>query len=188
MEAKEYPILFSGEMVRALLAGRKTQTRRLSESWMKVKAGDRLWVRETWATEKLMDPFRPVDIPAQYQNYYGEKPFIAYKADGPVDAGKTRTSLHMPRWASRITLEATADARRERLQDIDREGALSEGIQVLPLQSADDPSAWYQSSPGVNQARTPQDSFRKLWESLHGETAPWASNPMVTVISFRVVA
>lgn len=96
-----------------------------------------------------------------------------------------RPSIHMPRWASRITLEITG-VRVERLQDISEADAKAEGITVLPLQNVDDPSAWWQSSPGENQARTPIASFRNLWDSINAKRGySWESNPWVWVIEFK---
>lgn len=95
-------------------------------------------------------------------------------------------SMFMPRWASRITLELT-EVRVEKLQEISREDAIAEGIQVLPLQSADDPSAWFQSAPGVHQERTPQASYAALWDSINGKKHPWKSSPWVWVLAFRRV-
>lgn len=97
---------------------------------------------------------------------------------------KWKPSIHMPRWASRLTLEV-ADVRVQRIQDISEEDARAEGITVLPLQSADDPSAWWQSAPGKDQARTARDSFRSLWDSLHGEGA-WLRNDWVAAYTFSV--
>jgi hypothetical protein len=76
--------------------------------------------------------------------------------------------------------------RIERIQDITKEGAIAEGISVLNLQDADDPSAWWQSSPGQHQARTPVKSFRLLWESLY--PGSWERNDWVWVIQFAEVA
>lgn len=183
---KEYSTLFSAPMILALLAGRKANTRRMSEQWMKVKAGDMLWVRESYQLETLLE-----DIPAGMMT--NSKDPVRYCADGFVrgkpidDFGRTRPSIHMPKWASRITLEATEDARREPLQGISKEDAMAEGIQVLPLQSADDPSAWYQSAPGVHQNRTAQGSFFMLWDSINGKTTPVSSNPIPVRLAFRVL-
>ena len=125
------PILFSGPMVRALLEGRKTQTRRLAwrlsktepgvarfgeacvprpTLWQKVKPGDRLWVRETWLHADA-DHGREMIFAADNQGYQGP----------------WRPSIHMSRWASRITLVVT-DVRRERVQDLSYEDCLSEGF------------------------------------------------------------
>ena len=193
----EHPILFSAPMVRALLSGKKTVTRRLSKSWLKVKAGDQLWVRETHA--EGCDEYG-IELMI-YAADNGAK-IIAARADDLnrnyelIDGkfgehygrhGDTWTpSIHMPRWASRITLQATEDARVEKLQEITKADAIAEGISVLPLQSADDPGAWYQSAPGVHQKRMAQASYAALWDSLNAKTAPWASNPEVVRIAFTV--
>jgi hypothetical protein len=103
----------------------------------------------------------------------------------PADYDIWQKRPSMPRWASRITLEIT-NVRVERLNEISKADAIAEGIQVLPLQSEDDPSAWYQSAPGVHQERTAQAAYRALWESINGDGS-WAANPWVWVISFRRV-
>jgi len=169
----ERPILFSAPMVRALLAGTKTQTRRALRdgTWWTPehgvirmapaglactgfahvacpygKPGNRLWVRETWAQHGLR---------------------AVYRADGderPTGAGAWRPSIHMPRKLSRITLEVTG-VRVERLQDISTSDCWAEGIP---------------SSPDVD----PLHEYRDLWESING-TGSWDANPWVWVVEFK---
>lgn len=173
---KEHPILFSGPMVKALLARRKTQTRRLSDVWMKVKAGDRLWVRETWAPfDFSYEDVRPSDLPQYCQ--------IVYRADCKATDDTWRPSIHMPRWASRITLEATADALRERLQDITVDDAIAEGIE----KSGDHWKNYLKTSMYPNDWCGARASYMGLWNSLHSKEAPWESNPELTVLSFKVL-
>lgn len=178
---REKPILFNGEMVRAILEGRKSQTRRLpyvqipdgatdlelcspvgncfgrenndrfgvmykepKRSWLANdkplygfipckygQVGDRLWVRETWSCVKT----RRIDLSEDQDTVYYEcdrsfkyvEPWIKSQKDGkPI---KWKPSIHMPRWASRITLEIT-DIRVERLNDISEEDAVLEGIKA----------------------------------------------------------
>ncbi|HEU0077665.1 MAG TPA: hypothetical protein VFQ76_08460 [Longimicrobiaceae bacterium] len=214
---KERPILFSGEMVRALLDGRKTQTRRLvtpqpfsNGRWVKElgdivcyndylppdafmwqrrpgvvlsnyeddwtneccpygQPGDRLWVRETWGLQVPGDltdwhrgTVRAMSRPLEHWR-------LEYAADwGPnQDASYWRPSIHMPRWASRITLEVTS-VRVERLQDISGEDVKAEGVVFDEMFSK-------------------QDHFARLWDSLNGKRAPWESNPWVWVVSFARV-
>lgn len=188
---KERPILFSAPMVRAILGGRKTQTRRIVNArvapWLLDPAhgwddayvldpgnellarcpygapGGRLWVRETWA------------------RLTGNGHRIVYRADGDDprlgwdDDPSTRRprmtwtpSIHMPRWASRITLEVT-DVRVERLQAITEEDAVAEGV-ARHVEGA------------TRGART---AFASLWDSLNGERTPWSTNPWVWVVGFR---
>lgn len=207
---KERPILFSGPMVRAILEGRKTQTRRVC-GYPKLKVvhavypdgsadtncifekgdqrihcphggvGDRLWVRETL---KVEDSDKGNDF-----EYLGQ--FIAYAADGQL-RGWTHDekecgvlypfnhasvpSIHMPRWASRLTLELT-EVRVERLQDISEADARSEGVQVRDVLYADEP---YSAYSYVAQ-------FALLWNSINGKKHPWESNPWVWVESFKVI-
>lgn len=189
---KERPILFSGEMVRAILDGRKTQTRRIvkavgPDNWLKGASnhvvhaldhcpygqpGDRLWVRETWSTCPMYDKQKPSEMGPEY---FGT---IRYKASGER-SGKLRPSIFMPRWASRITLEIK-DVRVERLNSISEEDAKAEG--------APD----YQE--GIN-APPPEDgdyqwcyaaSFRNLWQSINGAES-WQANSWVWVIEFSRV-
>ena len=172
---KSHPILFSAPMIRALLAGKKTVTRRMSKQWLKVKAGDELWCRETWRTRAAFDGLRPAEVGKRV----GKD--VRFEADGSVMdisgcreefvSGKIRASIHMPRWASRITLEATEDARLERLHDITEEDAVAEGMQIVGPASTTD-----------------RGSFAMLWDSLHGKDAPWSSNPGVIRLAFKVKA
>lgn len=139
----ERPILFSGEMVRAILAGRKTQTRRIARPQPPTveaanalsgpdyyttnaglrcpygKPGDRLWVRETWAANATLNLHKPSEL-------RGES--IYYRATHGNDSHFVwRPSIHMPKWASRITLEITG-VRVERVDSISLEDAIAEGF------------------------------------------------------------
>lgn len=158
--------------------------------------GDRLWVRETWATDLHNDQDSPRRIQqlceaAGYRVAPGHPAGpIWYQANGAVRRwgdchdvrGRWRSSIHMPRWASRLTLEIT-DVRVERLQDISEADAIAEGVRPLPLQSGDDPSAWWEVEPGKHQARTAVGAFRSLWRSINGMDS-WSDNPWVWVIEF----
>lgn len=277
-ETRERPILFSAPMVRAILAGHKTQTRRIVKPqpprvedvhalagidfhlftdemspgvfrvagpvWAVRKLlnaepgwrcpygdpGDRLWVRETWAP-----------------SFKAPKCQVAYRADGRcygvggdgagdnlhifhgwlIDSkvrgdqlGDTlgrslyqpwKPSIHMPRWASRITLEI-ADVRVERLQEISEEAATAEGFEAVQSEPwwqgyrdnglgellhqewrGEKPPAWMMEPRlmGGNDplARTALSEFRLLWGKLNGPRGfGWETNPWVWVIEFRIAA
>lgn len=178
---KERPILFSGEMVRAILDGRKTQTRRVvkppppsnsggtSEIFALAKQcpygqpGDWLWVRETWA-------------PAATEGYdkRDDGGLIWYRAtDERVCMGPWRPSIFMPRQVSRIMLEIT-DVRVERLQDITEEDAKAEGV-----------AAWHDTANGTVY----RPEFEMLWDSINGKRGyGWDMNPWIWVIEFKKVS
>jgi hypothetical protein len=168
---KEHPILFSAPMVRALLDGRKSVTRRLSKQWLNVKAGDRLWVRETWW--KIPEP-----TSRQLREGADTWPKVEYAADcSAIETEQNRAmgwvikpSIFMPRWASRILLECEEDARVERLRDITEDEAIAEGIK-----------------PDVINAIT---RFVTLWHSLHTKPGEcWEDNPQVVRVGrFRVIS
>lgn len=180
---KERPILFSGPMVRAILDGRKTQTRRAIKLPLKCKAhgvsinsisqrdqseilqycpygqpGDRLWVKETFA-------------------YAGSEinlvPGFVYRATDPdwstLVGFRWKPSIFCTRDASRITLEITAIG-IERLQAITTRDALAEGV------------AYDVSKPDG----APAAVFRTLWQSINGPDS-WAANPWVWVIYFKAL-
>ncbi|EMY7657184.1 hypothetical protein ACX9QK_003928 [Serratia marcescens] len=142
--------------------------------------GDRLWVRETWQGP-LVDEEHLDDYRANADKFQAPE-FCEYAADGGarpefcdfddnVRQG-WRPSIHMPRWASRITLEITA-VRVERLNDISEEDAKAEG--VTPSQHIiTPPEALYRVG------------FLKLWQSIYGAES-WSANPWVWVIEFRRV-
>lgn len=205
---KEKPILFSTDMVQAILDGRKTQTRRVfrqitdrqlaggwttATGWYKTPAGwyaeesgaplgpfacpygqpgDRLWVRETWATIAQYNHLKPSDIPKGEARwpcvwYYAPKRASASAQNsGSQFIGKKRPSIFMPRWASRITLRVT-NVRIERVQDINTADIRDEGA------NSDD---W--SRPG----------FINLWDSINAKRGyGWDINPWVWVIEFEKI-
>ena len=161
------PILFTAPMVRALLAGRKTQTRRAPARWAK---GDRLWVREAWAAPVMYDELPPRDLPIGCARaFIADGAEIVGFGDAAVScpigaAGRDRVSFHLPRWASRITLEVT-DAREEALHEISEDDALAEGVHVELL----DGKIIYMAHPdddcGWDDAR---HAYWSLWESING--------------------
>jgi hypothetical protein len=210
---KERGILFSGAMVRALLAGTKAQTRRVVRSnlgkvppvrispgpglpdvgeywcepggWIRCPygtIGDRLWVRETWC---LYTAEGQRDAAVRYRAGGEITPVVMPEQAARTASGseRWRPSIHMPRWASRITLQVT-EVRVQRLQDISEEDARAEGI----------------TGPhdvGYPAYRVPDDSkpryscavaaYEALWDSINGDRAPWASSPWVWAVSFRRV-
>lgn len=231
------PILFSAPMVRALLEGRKTQTRRIitpnnlrvytggldySGSYVKpdeamfeaafnnarnfrriehviawvtdpaphqrsavmsqwtgrlqYAVGDRLWVREAWRADARLDKRSPKEIKTHH-------PSIEYLATDSQDSfgvmGKNRVSIHMPRWASRITLDVI-DVRVERLQDISEADAIAEGIEG-------DTDGWKDYlMPSTQCCGSAVGSFQTLWDSINGSAA-WKANPWVAAYTFNVI-
>lgn len=188
------PILFSAPMVRAILAGTKTQTRRALRpgTWWTAEhgvirmapaglactgfapvacpygaPGDRLWVRETW---KLATPLMGTGLWPFYRA-------TAHKWD--VEGKGWKPSIHMPRKYSRITLEVT-NVRVEQLQDISDSDALAEGI----VETHDG----YGLPDGSHfNAADPRDSYFSLWEAINGVGSVEA-NPWVWVVEFRRAA
>lgn len=173
----EKPIIFSGPMVRAILAGTKTQTRRVDPKAVfdadlaRYQPGDRLWVRETWKRDAWCGRIIAVDgtikdlglVSIHYAADASEQ-CRRYTATPPEPSDHWRPSIFMPRWASRITLEVT-DVRAQRLQEISAEDAKAEGMESC----------------------TPYDQFRALWDSINGKRTgcAWGDNPWVWAYTFR---
>lgn len=239
------PIIFSAPMVRALMDGRKTQTRRLLSLPTKTHSGGPIYERPDmgrWAatthggegcftvgkdSSRLPVPERPglwhqttgTCVVAQYdvgdrlfvreafsvRGVYSDVVEVGYRAH--ENAGHTqfveqwpvasavdgkgkgpavtwplyKPSIHMPRWASRITLMVT-DVRVERLQDISESDALAEGIgqhgRFFGLSDAD----WDDAE------LTAQAAFRRLWNSLHAAPGTtWEANPWLIAVTFEVI-
>ncbi len=187
------PIPFSAPMVRAILAGTKTQTRRAAKltcnGHVKESGGhrrwhpadpnavlacpygqpaDRLWVREAWRVIDLADVFAPREITAAHR--------IWFEADGPHEppAGRYRPGMFMPRWASRITLEVTG-VRVERLQDISESDAEAEGAEY-----GFDCEGGFNLHPLGNR----RYGYAHLWEQING-AGSWDLNPWVWVVEFK---
>lgn len=223
------PIIFSGPMVRAIIGGRKTQTRRIiklsttnaDRSWrldchdvgaaiftrpnrvvmghevvtecVKIECpygqpDDRLWVRETWAVD--------ADIAQARREHEDMMPGLRhgpyFRAD-PVHENSGliwRPAIHMPRWASRITLEVTG-VRVERLQDISENDAKAEGINWSydrdPFASGPSACRYGNSALPGRGFNTAKFAFENLWDSINAKRAPWSSNPWVWVIEFRLL-
>jgi hypothetical protein len=217
---KERPILFNGEMVRAILDGRKTQTRRIvAEKLLQHtydcamnpttslrgtplcpiqdpggspgqmiqypkqeaiesccpfgKPGDFLWIRETWKPDPSWGQGQ-VRTPL-----LSEGDNILYKSTLPENHAKAswcnwRPSIHMPRWASRITLKI-ANVRMERLNEISEDDAWAEGCQQ------GNPAL-----PGMEGWDCAKDWYADLWESINGKGS-WDLNPYVWGIEFKRV-
>jgi hypothetical protein len=139
------------------------------------EVGDGLWVKETWIPVHL-GSYEPIERGGYIPHYadsiqYAADTIHGYHTCWDTYAGKWRSSLFLCRWMSRIT-RVIDGIRAQRLQDITEADALAEGISVLPLQSMSDPSAWYESEPGVHQARSARESYALLWDSINAKPKP----------------
>lgn len=199
---KERGIIFNAEMVRSILSGQKTQTRRaVANVWpdncltlrkpTKTKSGTYTHVLD--APKHDLCPFGKVGdrlwvretsgIAVRRDAMGGSGEFRVYRASNPgavycttADGGsipiKWIPSIHMPRRASRILLEIT-DVRVELLQSISFDDCRKEGC-----------SGGHDSIPGYMYSATPREHYSHLWESIYGEES-WRSNPWVWVIEFK---
>lgn len=132
--------------------------------------GDRLWVRETWCVGRGYDGVAPRDLPHPETGLRIKLHHLA-ASEKPSWAGQTRVAIHMPRWASRITL-AVMSVRVERLQDITEEDAKAEGVDARP------------AFTGRVSHRV---TFQRLWDGINGNRGfSWASNPWVWVVGFEL--
>lgn len=209
----ERPIIFNDAMVRATLDGRKTQTRRpvkVPKSWEHWypenhwlvdetgtthpgvmeryhlgpfgAPGDRLWVRECFA--------KGVDGCERGLSYRADH--LDPRGDGPANPMRWTPSIHMPRWASRLTLEVES-VRIERLHEIHEDDAKAEGLKAMTKDGSlfkwgiPDRDGW----PGRDDdgwhwhewRRDPREAFAHLWDSIYGT---WSDNPLVWVATFKV--
>lgn len=198
--AKERPIIFTAEMVCAILEGRKTQTRRQikglpidaekiwhdggcwivenqhGQCWKKAlkcpygQPGYHLWVRETWR-----------------QLFGNEYAYSATDSDVYTET-KWRPSIHMPRAAARIHLQIT-HIRAERLHDITDEDAIAEGIGRTRPNNG--PNYYYDNYHTgrwmkPNMLNNPIASYCTLWEKIYGPGS-WEQNPWVWAINFKKI-
>jgi len=183
--------------------------RGLASSLVPYAVGDRLWVREAWRTPESLDHLSPTQIAAQckeagYHGVWCPRLTIAddmthqwseedgFRDDEP--AGRFRQGMHMPRWASRLTLPVT-DVRVQRLQDISEEDAIAEGIARTIDSYGNGPSYCDyflgENSDMAEWFRSPLDSFQSLWDSINakrdGGKYAWEANPWVVAPTFEIV-
>lgn len=215
---RERGMIFNAEMVRALLDGRKTQTRRIMKvqpdspefgllritdstkrsdigkyHWAESNAcginvrsklfacpfgavGDRLWVREAFRVHsKATDVATLAYRASERQSWTQQTRRIPIsECNKPVSPEAWTPSLHMLRWASRITLKITS-VRVERLNSMTEEDARAEGCM-----------GGHDSIPGYMYSATPHEHFHHLWASIYGEDS-WLANPWVWVVEFKRV-
>ena len=183
------PVIFSATMVRALLAGRKTQTRRLANSPLRRCAvGDRLWVREAWRSADAYDDLAPSEL--------GGEEGVWYAADRASERhlgsrpGRQRASMHMPRWASRLKLVVEA-VKVEPLQVISEGDSWAEGV----CQAVEDSGrASFGSCPDEMRQMIVtsiigggRQAYHWLWDQFHTRAGErWKDNPDVVALTFRV--
>jgi hypothetical protein len=162
-EVKEIPMLMDMASVKGILAGDKTQTRRLGDISHRVKVGNVIWVKETHKVLFGQTLYRATP-PDGYQNY------------------PWQPSLFMPKILTRIWLEVV-NVRLERLQDITEADARAEGM-ILEQSGI---WGWRGRTWKTQSGTTPVLTYRLRWDALAKPGAKWDDNPLVTVIDFNPI-
>ncbi|MER9768991.1 hypothetical protein NKJ09_23335 [Mesorhizobium sp. M0189] len=215
--SKDRPVLFSAPMVRALLARAKTQTRRVinpQPDWdaevvrtildglvwpiggfnqqcggpiqlPRFAVGDLLYVREAWRTLHANDCLAPRQLADDSSK-------VTYEADpenrNPLWAfGKFRQGMHMPRWASRLTL-TVAQVRVQRLQEISEADAIAEGCRPIGSEFLIPGQYLYSDPSKPRTALSATSAYESLWNGLNEPRGfGWDTNPWVVAVSFSVI-
>ena len=210
---KERPILFSGEMVRAILDGRKTQTRRVVKEPICIdkdtyadagltwygnfglrkpckfgSVGDRLWVKETHRWDGVDPKIAIREKMTDALTFRAD-----FDGDVSIDDCKWKPSIFMPRWASRITLEIVS-VRVDRLQDISEEDAKAEGVRMARWFVPEGKPEGQSRNLAANgmlwnqtwEALCYRNAYATLWEKING-AGSWDKNPWVWVIEFKKI-
>lgn len=201
MKAK--PILFNGDMVRALLDGRKTQTRRVIKPQPTVADG-RTELRgsrgrssnvptgqeQSFDWMALWEKGDLLWVRETFASRYFDDGDHGYRADWNVSTivpePKWTPSIHMPRTASRLTLRIK-DVRVERVQDISENDALAEGVFTGPPDDDGWVSLSHKPGGGKYSDGEAKHAFRSLWRSVNKPGRGWESNPWVWVVEFEVL-
>ncbi|MER9471028.1 hypothetical protein [Mesorhizobium sp. M0520] len=197
-------------MVRALLAGSKTQTRRVlrAKAGMTIAdatvdagpacggigrrlelpvdklkfpyaVGDRLYVREAWKTSSQHDSFAPRDL-------LGTAPVYFTADDRLWPVAKYRQAMHMPRWASRLTLIVT-QVLVQRLQEISEADAIAEGCRPIGSEFLIPGQYFYSDASKSRTALSATSAYESLWNGLNEPRGfGWDTNPWVVAVSFTV--
>lgn len=187
----DWPILFPTVATRALIAGRKHEARRLASSPLAAcRPGDRLWVKEPFAARRhgaphealgRWSPVREADFVVLGDGTRRDRQGMETRGHAPPpDQVSWAPALHLPRWASRLTLIVErVDA--QPLQAILHEAAIAEGMAPIL------PGLWRRPG-GWRLWRDPRAAFARQWDTDHGtDSERWAANPMVVALRFTVV-
>lgn len=158
-------------------------------NWQKVKPGDRLWVRENLCAMSNWGLWHDAGPPPRQECFLDdldERGRAVLERYAPTEATDSALvpSIHMPRWASRLTLIVTA-TKLERLQDIGEVRALAEGVMKHPtggfyVHGVEHPNKDF---PFLSRP-SPREMFAALWDVIHGAGA-WDANPEVVAVTFR---
>jgi len=207
---RERPIIFSGESVRAIIAGTKNQTRRvargLSDEQSAIRQrfpnqqgcpygmpGTRLWAREAWrpVERSTNDGWTAIEYRADGaigKRYWRNADPARQLAARALDPDRHwRSPLFLPRWASRLLLEVDS-IRVERLQEISEEDARAEGVtQTFAERFAEFSAEQCLTSGELASSRPYAASYAVAWDELNDERATWKSDPWVWVLSFHVI-
>ncbi len=209
---KEHPILFSGAMVRAILDGRKTQTRRVVKPQPEVNEQGNLmgdWLAKPldglllpklkdiaihcpygktgdrlWVRETWAQPAALDPGPTVYRADYPDCVPAGFENIPPAEAITWKSSIHMPRALCRLVLEVTG-VRVERLNDCSEDDAVAEGIERV--RAVDNRFCFWRDYLTDGRTHIQISSFRSLWDSINGDGA-WEANPWVWVVAFRRLA
>ena len=204
-QVKERPILFNGEMIRAVLDGKKTQTRRVIKPQPRFLKSLWFWTLSKYNSMGIPEspdkvalakcPYGKVgdrlwvretfysDVTqAQYEDVYGGTGIFYKATEIEPDIFRWKPSIFMPRWASRITLEVVS-VRVERVQDGSPDDYKAEGLYQSGWNGC-----WQVSKTDKKQHRRPMGAFKTLWNSINDKRGfGWDENPFVWVVEFKRV-